>query len=164
MLVEINVEPFYETARLLYEGPWLAESYLAVRSMLASSPEAIHPVTRAIIQEGARPTAADAFVAFYKLQELRLLRERIFSDIDALVLPTIPTVYTVDQVMADPIQLNSRLGTYTNFVNLLELCAAAVPSSIRDDGVPFGVTLLGVGSAFWGLVAGVLARLLLRPR
>jgi allophanate hydrolase len=142
-IVEIDVEPLYEAARLLYEGPWLAERYLAVRSLLASSPDEIHPVTRAIIQEGARPTAADAFVAFYRLEELRLVRSRIFSDFDALALPTMPTVYTVDQVLADPIQLNSRLGTYTNFVNLLDLCGLAVPASMRADGAPSGITLLG---------------------
>jgi allophanate hydrolase len=141
-IVEVDVEPLYEAARLLYEGPWLAERYLAVRSLLASSPDAIHPVTRAIIQEGARPTAADAFVAFYRLQELQLVRSRIFSDFDALALPTMPTVYTVDQVLADPIQLNSRLGTYTNFVNLLDLCGLAVPASMRADGAPSGITLL----------------------
>jgi allophanate hydrolase len=141
-IVEIDVEPFYETARLLYEGPWLAERYLAVRSLLASSPDAIHPVTRAIIQEGARPTAAEAFSAFYKLEELRLVRDRVFGDIDAVALPTMPTVYTVAQVLADPIQLNSRLGTYTNFVNLLDLCGLAVPAAMRADGVPSGITLL----------------------
>jgi allophanate hydrolase len=142
VIIEIDIEPFYETARLLYEGPWLAERYLVIRSLLASSPEAIHPVTRAIIQEGARPTAADAFAAFYKLEKLRHLRDRIFGDIDALVLPTIPTIYTVDQVLADPIQLNSRLGTYTNFVNLLDLCGLAVPAAMRADGAPSGITLL----------------------
>jgi allophanate hydrolase len=141
-IVEIDVEPLYETARLLYEGPWLAERYLAVRSLLASSPDEIHPVTRAIIQECARPTAADAFVAFYRLEELRLVRTRIFNDIDALALPTMPTVYTVDQVLANPIELNSRLGTYTNFVNLLDLCGLAVPASMRADGAPSGITLL----------------------
>ena len=141
-IVEIDVEPFYETARLLYEGPWLAERYLAVRSLLASSPEAIHPVTRAIILEGARPTAADAFAAFYKLEELRRVRDHVFRGIDALALPTMPTVYTVDQVLADPIQLNSRLGTYTNFVNLLDLCGLAVPAAMRADGAPSGITLL----------------------
>lgn len=144
-IVEIDIEPFYETARLLYEGPWLAERYLAIRSMLASSPDAIHPVTRAIILEGARPTAADAFSAFYKLEELRRVREHVFGGIDALVLPTMPTVYTVDQVLADPIQLNSRLGTYTNFVNLLDLCGLAVPASMRTDGAPSGITLLAPG-------------------
>ncbi|HZO45337.1 MAG TPA: allophanate hydrolase [Xanthobacteraceae bacterium] len=141
-VVEVDVEALYETARLLYEGPWLAERYLAVRKMLASSPEAIHPVTRAIILEGARPTAADAFVAFYRLQELRQARDGVFGRIDALVLPTMPTVYTVDQVLADPLQLNSRLGTYTNFVNLLDLCGLAVPGAMRGDGAPTGITLL----------------------
>jgi allophanate hydrolase len=142
VITEIDVEPFYETARLLYEGPWLAERYLAVRSLLASSPDAIQPVTRAIIQEGARPSAADAFAAFYKLEELRRVRDHIFRGIDALVLPTMPTVYTIEQVSADPIGLNSRLGTYTNFVNLLDLCGLAVPASMRSDGAPAGVTLL----------------------
>jgi allophanate hydrolase len=141
-IVEIDVEPFYETARLLYEGPWLAERYLVIRAMLASSPEAIHPVTRAIIQEGVRPTAAEAFTAFYRLEELRRVRDHVFGGIDALVMPTMPTVYTVDQVLADPIQLNSRLGTYTNFVNLLDLCALAVPAAMRSDGAPSGITLL----------------------
>jgi allophanate hydrolase len=141
-IVEIDIEPFYETARLLYEGPWLAERFLAIRPMLASSPDAIHPITRAIIQEGARPSAVDAFTAFYRLEELRRARDHVFRGIEGLVLPTMPTVYTVDQVLADPVQLNSRLGTYTNFVNLLDLCGLAVPASMRSDGAPSGITLL----------------------
>ena len=141
-LVEIDIEPFYETARLLYEGPWVAERYIAVRSLLTSSPDALHPVTREIILAGAKPSAIDAFDAFYKLEELRRVRDHIFRQIDALLLPTAPTIYTVAQVLADPINLNSRLGTYTNFVNLLDLCGLAVPASMRADGAPFGVTLL----------------------
>jgi allophanate hydrolase len=143
--VEIDIEPFYETARLLYEGPWVAERYLVLRSLLASQPDAIHPVTRDIILPGARPTAIDAFAAFYKLEELRRVRDVTFRTIDALLLPTAPTAYTVKQVLADPIQLNSRLGTYTNFVNLLDLCGLAVPSAMRADGIPFGITLLAPG-------------------
>ena len=139
---EIDIEPFYETARLLYEGPWVAERYIVLRSLLASSPDSIHPVTKEIILQGAWPTAVDAFAAFYKLEELRRVRDHTFQKVDALLLPTAPTVYTVKQVLADPIQLNSRLGTYTNFVNLLDLCGLAVPSAMRDDGAPFGVTLL----------------------
>ena len=141
-IVEIDVEPFYETARLLYEGPWLAERYITVRSLIASSPEALHPVTRQVILAGAHRTAVETFSAFYQLEELRRVRDRIFRQIDALVLPTAPTVYTVEQMLADPIQLNSRLGTYTNFVNLLDLCGLAVPACMRPDGAPFGVTLL----------------------
>ena len=141
-IVETDMEPFYETARLLYEGPWLAERYITVRSLLASSPEALHPVTRQVILGGAHRTAVDTFSAFYQLEELRRVRDQAFQQIDALLLPTAPTVYTVEEMLADPIQLNSRLGTYTNFVNLLDLCALAVPAAMRPDGAPFGVTLI----------------------
>ena len=141
-LVEFDLEPFYDTARLLYEGPWVAERYLVIRDLLASQPDAIHPITRDIILAGARPSAADTFAALYRLQGLRKIAERSFAGIDALVLPTAPTAYTTAQVMANPIELNSRLGTYTNFVNLLDLCGLALPASIRPDGIPFGITLL----------------------
>ena len=139
-IVEIDIEPFYETARLLYDGPWVAERYISVRSLIASAPEAMHPVTRQIILGGAHPGAVDAFKAFYQLEELRRVRDHTFGEIDMLALPTVPTVYTVAQVLADPIGLNSRLGTYTNFVNLLDLCALAVPASMQ--ATPFGITLL----------------------
>ena len=139
-IVEIDIEPFYETARLLYDGPWVAERYISVRSLIASAPEAMHSVTRQIILGGAHPSAVDTFKAFYQLEELRRVRDHTFRGIDALVLPTVPTVYTVAQVLADPIGLNSRLGTYTNFVNLLDLCALAVPASMQ--ATPFGITLL----------------------
>jgi allophanate hydrolase len=141
-LVEFDLEPFYETARLLYEGPWVAERYLVVRNLLASSPDSIHPVTREIIAAGARLTAAETFAALYRLQALRRIAERAFNNIDALVLPTAPTVYSTAQVLANPIELNSRLGTYTNFVNLLDLCGLALPAAMRPDGIPFGITLL----------------------
>ena len=141
-LVEFDLEPFYETARLLYEGPWVAERYLVIRNLLASSPDSIHPVTREITAAGARLTAADTFAALYRLQALRRVAERTFGNIDALVLPTTPTTYSTAQVLANPIEFNSRLGTYTNFVNLLDLCALALPAAIRPDGIPFGITLL----------------------
>src|SRR5690242_1911492 len=141
-LVEFDLEPFYETARLLYEGPWVAERYLVIRDLLASAPDSIHPVTREITAAGARLTAAETFSALYRLQGLRKIAERTFANIDALVLPTAPTAYTTAQVVANPIELNSRLGTYTNFVNLLDLCGLAVPASIRADGIPVGITLL----------------------
>jgi allophanate hydrolase len=141
-LVEFDLEPFYETARLLYEGPWLAERYLVIRNLLASAPDSIHPVTREITAAGSRLTAADTFAALYRLQALRRVAERAFAGIDAIVLPTAPTVYSTAQVLANPIELNSRLGTYTNFVNLLDLCGLALPASMRPDGIPFGITLL----------------------
>lgn len=141
-LVEFDLEPFYETARLLYEGPWVAERYLVIRNLLASAPDSIHAVTREITAAGARLTAAETFSALYRLQGLRKIAERTFANIDALVQPTAPTVYTTAQVLANPIELNSRLGTYTNFVNLLDLCGLALPAAMRPDGIPFGITLL----------------------
>jgi len=145
-IVELDVEPFYETARLLYEGPWVAERALVAKDLLASDPDAIHPVTREITIAGLRPTAMDAFAAFYKLERLRRVSDYIFAhQVDALALPTAPTHYSVAQVLADPITLNSRLGTYTNFVNLLDLCGLALPASLTGKGLPFGITLLAPG-------------------
>ncbi|HEY8333685.1 MAG TPA: allophanate hydrolase [Tardiphaga sp.] len=141
-LVAFDLEPFHETARLLYDGPWVAERLLVIRDLLASAPDAIHPVTREITIAGARQSATDTFAALYKLQGLKRTAEIAFADIDALVLPTAPTAYTTAQVLANPIELNSRLGTYTNFVNLLDLCGLALPSAMRADGIPFGITLL----------------------
>lgn len=142
---EFDIEPFYETARLLYEGPWVAERYLAARRIIETRPDALHPVTREIIAGGARPRATEAFEAFYRLEELRRLAAETFKHLDALLLPTAPTVYTCEQVLADPIRLNSRLGTYTNFVNLLDLCGIAVPAALHADHTPFGVTFLAPG-------------------
>jgi allophanate hydrolase len=141
-IIEIDIEPFYAVARLLYDGPWIAERYLAVKDLIASEPESMHPVTRQIILAGAHGTAADVFAAFYQVEELRRISERTFRAVDALVLPTAPTIYTIEEVLHDPIRLNTRLGTYTNFVNLLDLCGLAVPAAMRGDGTPFGVTLL----------------------
>jgi allophanate hydrolase len=125
-----------------------------IRNLLASSPDAIHPVTREIIAPGARLTATETFSALYRLQGMRKIAERILSNFDAMVLPTAPTVYTTAQVLADPVLLNSRLGTYTNFVNLLDLCALALPASFRSDGLPFGVTLLA-GAGHDALLASI---------
>ena len=146
-IVEIGIEPFYQAARLLYEGPWVAERYLAARRVIEKDPDALHPVTREIIAGGAKLSAADAFEAFYRLEDLRRLAGEAFKHIDALALPTAPTVYSCEQVNADPIRLNSRLGTYTNFVNLLDLCGTAVPASLREDRTPFGITILAPGGA-----------------
>ena len=133
-IVEIDIEPFYAAARLLYEGPWVAERFLTVKALIASAPEAMHPVTRQILLAGAHGTAAEAFSALYQIEELRRVSDHTFRSVDALVLPTAPTIYKVDDVLADPIALNSRLGTYTNFVNLLDLCGLAVPASMGVTG------------------------------
>jgi allophanate hydrolase len=147
-IVEIDMTPFYDTARLLYEGPWLAERYAAIRDFITASPQALHPVTRDIILAGARPSAADAFDALYRLERTRRIAERTFAEVDALALPTAPALCTVEEVLADPVALNARLGAYTNFVNLLDLCGLAVPAALHDgaSGVtPFGITLLAPG-------------------
>lgn len=141
-LEEIDFAPFAETARLLYEGPWVAERWIVAEKLLTSDPQAVHPVTRAITEPGGSASAADAFRAMYKLKELRARVAPLLARIDALLLPTAPTAYTVDEVLADPIRLNSRNGTYTNFVNLMDLCGIAVPAAIGPNGVPYGVTLL----------------------
>lgn len=151
---EIEIAPFYEAARLLYEGPWVAERYAAVRAIIASSPEALRPVTREIILEGARGSAADAFAAFYRLQALRGVAAETFRQVDALAVPTAPTTYTVEQLLADPITLNSRLGTYTNFVNLLDMCGLAVPAALHGGTHPFGITLLAP-AGYDALVASI---------
>jgi len=144
-ITEVDLAAFYATARFLYDGPWVAERYLTAKELLAKSPDAVLPVTRRIISAGAAASAADLFAALYKLEEYRCVRNEMFKTVDALVLPTAPTTYTVDEVVADPITLNSRLGTYTNFVNFLDLCGLSIPSSISADGIPFGITLLAPG-------------------
>ena len=141
-VVEVDLTPFLETARLLYEGPWLAERWVAVGDFIAQHPKAVHPVTRKIISAGKKPSAADAFRAFYRLAELRTQARAALSAIDVLIVPTAPAAYTVAEIEADPIALNNKLGTYTNFVNLLDLAGFAVPATIASDGTPFGVTLL----------------------
>ncbi|HEX2855501.1 MAG TPA: allophanate hydrolase [Opitutaceae bacterium] len=141
--VEIDFASFRDAARLLYEGPWVAERWAAVRAFHAKNADAIFPVTRKIIEGGAKPLAVDAFEAFYQLAALRRAADKVWESIDALLLPTAATIYTRAQVEADPITLNSRLGHYTNFANLLDTAALAVPAGFRVDGLPFGVTLFG---------------------
>src|SRR5262249_5811336 len=141
-IIEIDFAPFFEAAKLLYEGPWVAERWAALGSFIEAHPDAVHPVTRAIIETGAKPSAADAFRAFYRMEELRASARACFADIDVLMVPTVPAAYTVAEVEGDPIRLNSNLGTYTNFVNLLDLAGLAVPAAMADDGTPFGVTFL----------------------
>jgi allophanate hydrolase len=141
-IVEVDFAPFLEAARLLYEGPWVAERYAAIRALLETKPEALHPVTRTIIEGARGQTAIGAFEAMYKLAALRRRAETVWDDIDVLLTPTAGTIYTVAQVEADPVRLNSNLGYYTNYMNLLDLCAVAVPAGFLPNGLPWGVTLV----------------------
>lgn len=140
--VEIDYSVFKDTARLLYEGPWVSERYAAIEKLIQTSPEALLSVTLSIIGGGGKPSAVDAFKAEYQLQELRRLAEAVWQAIDVLLLPTAGRCYTIDEVINDPIQLNTNLGYYTNFVNLLDLSAVAVPAGFQHNGLPFGVTLM----------------------
>ena len=141
-IVEVDYTPFRETAALLYQGPWVAERLAAIRGFFGAHQNEMHPVTRAIIGGGAAVSAVDAFEALYRLQDLKRQAAMEMRDIDVLVLPTAPTIYTMDQVEADPVRLNSNLGLYTNFVNLLDLAAIAVPAGMRADGLSAGITLV----------------------
>ncbi len=141
-LVEVDFAPFLEVARLLYEGPWIAERYVAIRDFFDRHPEALHPVTRQIIGAGKAPSAADAFAAFYRLRALRRAMEPLWQEIDALMTPTAGRQYTVAELLADPLNLNAALGYYTNFVNLLDLSAIALPAGLQEDGLAFGITLV----------------------
>jgi allophanate hydrolase len=142
-VVEISLAPFREAARLLYDGPWLSQRLEAAGGLLSLDPGALDPVVRSILLDAHRFSAPDVFRAEARLALLARQTKAVFEQIAALVVPTTPTIYTVEQVRADPIRLNRNLGTYTNFVNLLDLSALAVPSGFRADQLPFGITLIG---------------------
>ncbi|HWJ72958.1 MAG TPA: allophanate hydrolase [Kaistia sp.] len=151
--VEIDYAPFRECAALLYGGPWVAERLAAIESFVAGHAADMDPTVRAIV-EGARAySAVDAFRGQYRLEELRKLTDSEWARMDVLLLPTAPTTYTVAAMQADPIRLNSNLGRYTNFVNLLDCSAIAVPAGFRSDGLPAGVTLVGPAFADQALAA-----------
>jgi allophanate hydrolase len=141
--VPLDFAPFSEAARLLYEGPWVAERFAAIEPFIQAHPDALLEVTRRIIGPAAGLRAVDAFKAQYRLAALKRRADEALLGLDCVLTPTAPTIYTIAQVAADPIGLNSRLGTYTNFMNLLDLAAVAVPAGFRADGLPFGVTLFG---------------------
>jgi allophanate hydrolase len=141
--VEIDFAPFLEAARLLYDGPFLAERYAAVGAFLERHPDALHPVTRAIIAQGKVPLAAAAFEAQYRLKDLQRASQAAWAQVDLILTPTAGTIPTIAAVEADPIRLNSMLGYYTNYMNLFDLTGVAVPAGFRADGLPFGITLVG---------------------
>ena len=134
---------FLDAASLLYEGPWVAERMAAIRPFFERHADQIHPVVREIIAGAAKYSATDLFLGITRLHTLRKAAAHIWEHADVLVVPTTPTAYTIEAVLAEPLQTNRRLGHYTNFVNLLDLAGIAVPSSIRSDGLPCGITLIG---------------------
>jgi allophanate hydrolase len=140
--VAIDLVPFLETARLLYGGPWVAERYLAIRDFFDAQTDKVFPPVREIIAGGRDVSAADTFAHLYKLRAAKRVCDAVWNDVDVMLTPTVGTIYRVDEMQADPIRLNSNLGYYTNFMNLLDLAATAVPAGFQTDGLPFGVTLI----------------------
>jgi allophanate hydrolase len=142
-IVEIDLAPFQEAAQLLYGGPWVAERTAAMAGILADNPDAVEPTVRQIVEPGAAMTAVDLFNGIYRLAELKRVADLLWAEIDLMAFPTTGTTYRVAELLAAPIALNSNLGFYTNFVNLLDMAAVAVPAGLRANGTGFGITLIG---------------------
>lgn len=138
---EIDFSSFLETAQLLYEGPWVAERYAAIEALIETHPEALLDVTRTIIGGACNLTAVATFNAQYRLETLRRTSESVWDSVDFIVTPTAARMPTIAEVHGDPLGVNSQLGQYTNFMNLLDLAAVAVPAGWRSNHLPFGVTL-----------------------
>ncbi len=141
-ILPLDFALFSELASLLYEGPWVAERFSAVQSLWERNPDAIHPVVRSIVERATGFSAMDTFNAEYRRAELSMLVDAVMANVDALFVPTSPTIFTIEQVLADPLVLNSRLGIHTNFANFADMCALALPAGMRGDGLPAGITLL----------------------
>lgn len=146
-LVPVDMQPFLDVARLLYEGPWVAERHAAIEGFIDQHAEAMNPVVRGIIEGAHRHDAVAAFNGLYRLRELAALSAPVWNEIDVLMVPTAPTMPSVASVQADPVGRNAQLGTYTNFVNLLGLSALALPAGFTAGSLPFGITLIGPGGA-----------------
>lgn len=147
VLEEIDFSPFLEAAKLLYEGPWVTERYIASQPLIDEQPEAMFPVVREIIEPGKHALASDLFKAQYRLQELKTICDKVTAQYDCLLTPTAGRLFTVDELLEEPILRNSQLGYYTNYMNLLDMSSLAIPTAMTDAGLPFGVTLVGAAFA-----------------
>lgn len=141
--IELDYSPFEEAAKLLYEGPWVTERYLATQPLIDENPAAIFPVVREIIEPGGTPKATALFSAEYRLNALKQICDQQLAKVDCLLTPTAGRCFTIDEMLAEPIVRNSQLGHYTNFMNLLDMASIAVPTQIAANGLPFGITLVG---------------------
>lgn len=151
-IVEFDTAPLLEAARLLYSGPWVAERTAALSQILADNPDGVEDSVRSIVTAGAEISAVDAFKGQYRLAEIARWTETLWSTVDALVFPTTGTTYRIAELGASPIALNSNLGFYTNFVNLLDMAAVAVPAGTRSNRTGFGITLIGPADSDHGLL------------
>jgi allophanate hydrolase len=151
--IEIDFSPFRRAAALLYGGAWVAERFAAIKDFFTDHAAEMDPVVRGIIGGAAKRSAVDAFEGEYRLRELCVEAQREWSEMDVLVLPTTGTIYTHEQIASDPVKLNTNLGYYTNFVNLMDLAAIAVPAGFRLNGLPFGISFIGPAFSDEGLLA-----------
>lgn len=142
-IVTIDFSPFQQAANLLYAGPWVAERYAALEEIMKNRPEILHPVTRNIVSQAENYSAVDCFKAAYQLQAYKKAADKVLAEVDCIVTPTAGTHYSIAELEADPVQLNTNLGYYTNFMNLLDYSALAIPSGFYSNDMPFGVTLFG---------------------
>ncbi|HEY6870293.1 MAG TPA: allophanate hydrolase [Novosphingobium sp.] len=142
-LHEVDFAPLLEAAQLLYNGPWVAERTSALEQLLRDNPGAIDPTVRGIVAAGSAITAVEAFRGQYRLMDCARNVEALWDEVDALAVPTSPTIYRIAEMRANPVALNSHFGTYTNFVNLLDMAAIAVPAGYRWNGTGFGISLFG---------------------
>jgi len=159
-LVPVDLTAFLEAGQLLYDGPWVAERLSGLASFVRTRPEALLDVTHAILAGGETPTGVETFAAADRLRVLRREAETVLATVDALLTPTVTETFTIAEMVEDPVALNTRLGTYTTFTNLLDLCALALPAGGRADA-PFGVSVHAVAGkdAFVAGVAGAIERL-----
>jgi allophanate hydrolase len=162
-VVEVSLEPFLAAGALLYQGPWVAERLVEFGDFLAAQPDSIHPVVRDILRSGEKYTAVDAFAALQRLQELKAVVGRLWHHVDVLVVPTVGTTFTVDEVLERPNDCNTMLGHYTHFGNLLDLLGLAVPLGATSDGRPYSAMLLGAALSD-DTVLELAARILDEPR
>jgi len=141
-LIPLDFAPMFTLAQLLYGGPWVAERYAAVANFIEDHAEEMNPVVRGIIEKAKNFSATDAFLSEYQRAQLAREIQQMMSSVDALLVPTSPRHPTIAAVEAEPVAINSQLGTYTNFVNLADCSALALPAVMRKDGLPFGITLI----------------------
>ena len=141
-LVSLDFGPLQETASLLYSGPWVTERFSVIQNLLRNAPDEINPVVRDIIAPAEKMSALDVFTAEYQRAALKRKADALIASVDALLVPTTPTIHRIRDVQDSPVALNSQLGLWTNFVNLLDWCALALPAGFRDDQLPCGITLI----------------------
>lgn len=140
--VQVDIDPFVKAGKLLYDGPWVSERFAVTEDFLKTNPDSFDPSVKQIIQSGALYTAAQGFRAIYQLKELEIEAKKSWAKCDVLLVPSAPNHPTLEDLKNNPIEKNSELGMYTNYVNLMRLCAVAIPAGFTDKGLPFGVTLI----------------------